>query len=117
MTSYTRAEFATQLQKHASLVGLTETPSAAAQQQAEAIVEAGIGTLMAKGVTLWGCTDNAITHEWLLPLIEWHAPVLLRIHGQINYADSLQMQAAAEIGVRALAMTGPTGAPQTAEHF
>lgn len=117
MTTYTRAQLATQARKHAGLTAINETPSSEEQTQAEEIVEAAIGTLNGLGVRIWNGNDNSVSHEHLLPLIEYMVPVLLRVNGQIDYATSIQLQAAAEARLRALGMTGPTGEVLATEYF
>ena len=117
MTTYTRDQIATRLQKHAGLVGIDETPSAAAQEEAEELVEAGMGTLNMLGIQVWNGNDNSIPHEYLMPVIEWLIPILHRNHGMIDFTASLQQQRAAEQRLREMSMIGPSGTTLEAEYF
>lgn len=115
--TFTRAQLGTRLLKYPGIIGIDETPSAAEQEEAEEVVETGIATLNGLGINLWNSTDNSITHEYLIPLIEWLAPILLCANGQIDWNTKIQFQNVAEAKLRKLSQTGPTGAVLKVNYF
>ena len=117
MTTYTRAQVATRLLKDCGLVGEDETPTSAAQADAEEIVQAGVGTLGTLGIPIWNGSDISVPHEYLLPVIAYLAPVSLRRNGQIDFATSTQLQKVAEVDLKRMAQVGPTGVVSQAEYF
>ena len=117
MTTYTRAEVATELLRDTGLVGEDETPSSAAQEGAEKVVEAGIGTLRSLGVILLDSDENNVQHELLYPIIDYCAPIVQRQNGEIDRATSVQLMRAAEQQIRRITSFGPSYAVLETEHY
>jgi hypothetical protein len=117
MTTYTRAQVATEALKDAGLVGEDETPSSAAQESAEAVTEACIGELRARGIILLDSNESSVQHELLYPLVDYIAARLEKQHGLIDRATMMQNQAAAEARLRQITMIMPTYAVQEAEYY
>ena len=115
--SYTAAELATRVLRDLGLVGAEETPSAADLAWAEETCTSEILQMNARGIPIWNGSDTDIPQEYLTVLSRRIGLAIAPSYGLADLATAAIAMEQAELNLRRLGYTPPTGAVQQAEYF
>lgn len=117
MTTFTKADLATRLLKDLGLIGAEETPSGVDLVWAEETIDSEIALMAVKGISIWAGSNVVIPQEYFTALSRRIGLATAPSFGLISVAQAEQAMPLAELNLRALSATMPSGAPAQAEYF
>lgn len=117
MTTYTRADLSIRLLRDTGLIGAEETPSGADTVWAGETIDSEVAAMAAKGISIWGGSTSAIPQEYFTALSRRIGISIEASYGLISLAQAIQAIPMAEMDLRILSATQPSGAAVQGEYF
>lgn len=115
--SYTTAELSTRVLKDLGLVAAEETPTAADLAWATETVQSEVQMMAAKGIPIWNGSDVTVPVEYLTVLSRRIGLAIGPSFGLGDLAMATQAIEIAEVNLRRLGMTPPSGEVLQADYF
>ena len=117
MTTYTNADLATRVLRDLGLIGAEETPTAPDLLWAQETINSEVAMMATKGISIWTGSSTVIPLEYFTALSRRIGLAAATSFGLINVAQAEQAMPIAEMNLRALSATQPSGAPAQGEYF
>ena len=117
MTTFTTSEIATRMLRDLGLLDIEETPSAAMLSNAEQTVRSEVMLMAASGIPIWNGSEISVPEEYLTALSRRLGLAEAPGYGLVDLATATLALESAEIPLKRLGLTPPTGASQEAEYF